>query len=95
MRLALFGLNLLALAAAVFPAVLIFEAVSDSRGLDPVSRQTFFVLLSAGAVMCLAAAAALTKRRRPNPELATRLLSVGAALVSGAIGWAVALYVWI
>jgi hypothetical protein len=95
MRVALFGLNLVALVAAVFPGVLIFEAVSQNRGLDPISRETFFVLLGAGATMCLVAAAALTKHRRPDPELAARLLSIGGLLFTGAIGWAVALYVWV
>lgn len=95
MRTALFGLNLAALLAAVFPGVMIFEAVADNRNLDPISRETFFVLLGAGSVMCLVAAAALTKHRRPNPELAARLLSIGGLLFTGAIGWALALYAWV
>lgn len=95
MRVALFGLNLAALLAAVFPAIQLFAAASENRGIDPISRETFFVLLGAGSVMCLVAAAALTKHRRPDPELAARLLSIGGGLFTGAIGWALALYVWV
>ena len=91
MRVALFGLNLAALIAAVVPGVVIFETVSANHALDPISRETFFALLGAGSLMCLAAAAALTKHRRPDPELAARLLSIGGLLFTGAIGWALAL----
>ncbi len=91
MRATLFGLNVMALTAAVVPAVLIFNAVATTHALAPVSRETFFGLIGAGVLMCLVAAAALTKRRRPDPTLAVRLLSFGALMFSGAIGWAVAL----
>ena len=93
MRASLFGLNVMALAAAVVPAVLIFNAAAMAHPLAPVSRETFFGLLGAGALMCLVAAAALTKRRRPDPTLAVRLMSLGALLFTGAISWALTLFV--
>ena len=93
MRVALFGLNLVALGAATAPAVMIFQTVAQAHALDPITRQTFFVLLGAGVVLCLVAAAALTKRRKPDPELAIRLLSLAAMSFAGAIAWSVALFI--
>lgn len=92
MRQALFGFNLLAQVLAVTPAVMIFMAATRSHDLSPLTGQTFFGLLGAGSVMCLTAAAALTKRRHPDPALATRLLSLGGVLFSLAIAWAIAVF---
>lgn len=91
MRVALFGLNLVALGAATAPAIMLFQTVAQAHALDPIMGQTFFVLLGAGVALCLVAAAALTKRRNPNPELAIRLLSLAALSFAGAIAWSVAL----
>jgi len=89
MRVALYGLNIAALTASVFPAVVMFDAVERSHALSPIAQNTFFALLFAGAALCVVSGLALTKRRSPEPELAIRLLSVGALLLTGAIGWAV------
>ena len=93
MKVALYGLNIMALAASVVPAVLIFDVTAATRPMTGVARETFFVLLGAGALMCVIAGVALTKHRRPDPALATRLLSFGGLLFTGAIGWAMALFV--
>ena len=92
MRVALFSFNLAAMAAATVPAVMIFDTATRAHDLSPLTGQTFFGLLGVGAVLCLSAAAALTKRRRPEPELAARLLTAGGLVLVGAISWAVAVF---
>lgn len=92
MRVALYGLNIAALTASVFPAVVMFEAVDRSHTLNPLAQNTFFALLFAGAAMCVVSGLALTKRRSPQPDLAVRLMSVGALLLTGAIAWAVGVF---
>jgi hypothetical protein len=92
MRVALFGLNMLVLATAVVSAVMAFDLAASAHALDPLWRRIFFALLGSGVFACMAAAAALTKRRRPDPAAAVRLLSFGGLLFTGAIAWSVALF---
>jgi hypothetical protein len=92
MRVALYGLNIAALTASVFPAVVMFDAVERSHALSPIAQNTFVALLFAGAALCVVSGLALTKRRSPEPELAIRLLSVGALMLTGAIVWAVGVF---
>jgi len=93
MRAMMMGLNVVALAASVVPAVLILQGLSQVRGLEAGPRDLFYMLLGGGVVFCLAAVAAATKRRQPCPETAGRLMVGAAAMCSAAIAWAIALWI--
>jgi hypothetical protein len=93
MRVALFAFNILALAALIVPALMIFSEIEASRPLSASARDVFIGLLGGGALAGTAAAAGLSRREGPEDFrgwtslAALGLLLMGAALLLALSGW--------
>ncbi|MBC6983534.1 hypothetical protein [Caulobacter sp. 17J80-11] len=86
MKMGLFGFNMLALAALVGPALLIFMSADQTQTVAPTTRTVFFSLLGGGSLACLGAMALLSRKRAADPFLTVTLLLFGLLGLAGAIG---------
>jgi len=87
MRLSLVGLNLVALAALLTAAWLIYSSTQTFAPLPEVGEKVLLGIFGAGAVALIAASAQFANKRRMNAWGAITPMVVGSLLIVGGFGW--------
>lgn len=90
MRLTLVGLNLLALAALLGAAWLVFESTQESNPVPETGQYVLAAIFATGAVMSLAAVAQFSGKRRMHAWGAITPLVIGFLLLGAGFAWLVA-----
>lgn len=87
MRLSLVGLNVLALAALLGAAWLIYSSTEAMAPLPGIGRNVLFGVLGTGAFAMLVASVQFSGKRRMNAWGAITPMVIGAILIAGGFGW--------
>ncbi len=90
MRLSLVGLNLLALAALLGAAWLLYSATRDIAPLTEIGRNILFGVFGAGALASLIAVIQFSGKRRMRAWWAITPMFIGFLLLGGGFAWLVA-----
>ena len=87
MRLSLVGLNMLALAALLGAAYLIFNATQPVAPVPELGQKMLLGMFGIGALAMLVASAQFAGKRRMNAWGAITPMVVGAMLIAGGSAW--------
>lgn len=89
-RLSLVGLNMLALAALMGAAWLLYSATQETVPLTEDGRNALFGVFAAGALACLVAVIQFSGKRRMKPWWAITPMFIGSVLLFCGFIWLVA-----
>ena len=87
MRLSLVGLNMLALAALLAAAYLIFISTQSFAPVPELGQKVLLGIFGTGALAMLVASAQFAGKRRMNPWGAITPMVIGALLIAAGFGW--------